>query len=64
MAYANRRLETIPGEKVLRDSKEERNQRNRLQEIDQQLKNLEGTVSLPNFSVLLKTVLFCTKKKK
>ncbi|XP_060129306.1 fibrous sheath-interacting protein 1 isoform X4 [Zootoca vivipara] len=43
LAYANRKLETIPGEKVLRDTKEERDQHNRLKEIDQQLKNLEGT---------------------
>ncbi|XP_061467454.1 fibrous sheath-interacting protein 1 isoform X3 [Rhineura floridana] len=43
LAYANRKLETIPGEKVLRDNKEERNQQNRLREIDQQLKNLERT---------------------
>ncbi|KAH0620585.1 hypothetical protein JD844_021212, partial [Phrynosoma platyrhinos] len=44
LAYANRKLETIPGEKVLRDTKEERDQQNRLKEIDQQLKILEGTV--------------------
>ncbi|XP_042320435.1 fibrous sheath-interacting protein 1 isoform X2 [Sceloporus undulatus] len=43
LAYANRNLETIPGEKVLRDTKEERDQQNRLKEIDQQLKILEGT---------------------
>ncbi|XP_062973798.1 fibrous sheath-interacting protein 1 [Elgaria multicarinata webbii] len=43
LAYANRKLETIPGEKVLRDTKEDRDQQNRLKEIDQQLKNLEGT---------------------
>ncbi|XP_053113537.1 fibrous sheath-interacting protein 1 isoform X2 [Hemicordylus capensis] len=43
LAYANRNLETVPGEKVLRDTKEERDQQNRLREIDQQLKNLEGT---------------------
>ncbi|KAJ7344870.1 hypothetical protein JRQ81_000820 [Phrynocephalus forsythii] len=51
LAYANRKLETIPGEKVLRDSKEERNQQNRLKEIDQQLKNLEETPDvLPRLS--------------
>ncbi|KAF7251454.1 Fibrous sheath-interacting protein 1 [Varanus komodoensis] len=43
LAYANRKLETVPGEKVLRDTKEERDQQNRLKEIDQQLKNLEET---------------------
>ncbi|XP_060117218.1 LOW QUALITY PROTEIN: fibrous sheath-interacting protein 1 [Heteronotia binoei] len=47
LAYANRELETIPGEKVLRDTKEERNQQNRLKEIDQQLKNLERTADAP-----------------
>ncbi|XP_072842396.2 fibrous sheath-interacting protein 1 isoform X2 [Pogona vitticeps] len=51
LAYANRKLETIPGEKVLRDTKEERNQQNRLKEIDQQLKNLEETPDvLPRLS--------------
>ncbi|XP_063146040.1 fibrous sheath-interacting protein 1 isoform X2 [Candoia aspera] len=43
LAYANRTLKTIPGEKVLRDTKEERDQQNRLKEIDQQLKNLGET---------------------
>ncbi|XP_025025763.1 fibrous sheath-interacting protein 1 [Python bivittatus] len=43
LAYANRKLKTIPGEKVLRDTKEERDQQNRLKEIDQQLKNLGET---------------------
>ncbi|XP_015277668.1 PREDICTED: fibrous sheath-interacting protein 1 [Gekko japonicus] len=51
LAYANRELETVPGEKVLRDTKEERNQQNRLKEIDQQLKNLERTADvLPSVS--------------
>uniref|UniRef100_A0A8D0CAW5 Fibrous sheath-interacting protein 1 n=1 Tax=Salvator merianae TaxID=96440 RepID=A0A8D0CAW5_SALMN len=43
LAYANRKLEVNPGEKVLRDTKEERDQQNRLKEIDQQLENLEKT---------------------
>ncbi|KAG8126202.1 hypothetical protein E2320_021365, partial [Naja naja] len=42
LAYANRKLK-IPGEKILRDTKEERDQQNRLKEINQQLKNLEET---------------------
>ncbi|XP_054827842.1 fibrous sheath-interacting protein 1 isoform X2 [Eublepharis macularius] len=51
LAYANRKLETVPGEKVLRDTKEECNQQNRLREIDQQLKNLERTPDvLPSVS--------------
>ncbi|XP_069714434.1 fibrous sheath-interacting protein 1 [Phaenicophaeus curvirostris] len=40
LAYANRSLEAVPGEKVLRDSKEQRAQQNRLKEIDHQLKSL------------------------
>ncbi|XP_010142831.1 PREDICTED: fibrous sheath-interacting protein 1, partial [Buceros rhinoceros silvestris] len=41
LAYANRSLEAVPGEKVLRDNKEQRDQQNRLKEIDHQLKSLE-----------------------
>ncbi|OXB70838.1 UNVERIFIED_CONTAM: hypothetical protein H355_009627, partial [Colinus virginianus] len=41
LVYANRRLEVVPGEKVLRDNKEYRDQQNRLKEIDRQLKSLE-----------------------
>lgn len=41
LVYANRSLEAVPGEKVLRDSKEQRDQQNRLKEIDHQLKSLE-----------------------
>ncbi|NXK77179.1 FSIP1 protein, partial [Amazona guildingii] len=41
LVYANRSLEAVPGEKVLRDSKEQRDQQNRLKEIDLQLKSLE-----------------------
>ncbi|XP_048803416.1 fibrous sheath-interacting protein 1 [Lagopus muta] len=41
LVYANRNLEVIPGEKVLRDNKEYRDQQNRLKEIDHQLKSLE-----------------------
>ncbi|XP_032919386.1 fibrous sheath-interacting protein 1 isoform X2 [Catharus ustulatus] len=41
LVYASRSLETVPGEKVLRDSKEKRDQQNRLKEIDCQLESLE-----------------------
>lgn len=41
LVYANRSLEVVPGEKVLRDNKEYRDQQNRLKEIDHQLKSLE-----------------------
>ncbi|XP_009870907.1 PREDICTED: fibrous sheath-interacting protein 1-like, partial [Apaloderma vittatum] len=41
LLYANRRLEAIPGEKVLRDNKEQRDQQHRLNEIDHQLTSLE-----------------------
>ncbi|KAJ6667268.1 hypothetical protein lerEdw1_017246 [Lerista edwardsae] len=44
-AYANRTLEIVPGDKVLRATKEVRDQQNRLKEIDQQLKNLEETTA-------------------
>ncbi|XP_068802386.1 fibrous sheath-interacting protein 1 isoform X2 [Struthio camelus] len=42
LAYANRKLEAVPGERVLRYNKEHRDQQNRLKEIDHQLKSLEG----------------------
>ncbi|XP_010160451.2 fibrous sheath-interacting protein 1, partial [Antrostomus carolinensis] len=41
LVYANRSPEAVPGEKVLRDNKEQRDQQNRLKEIDHQLKILE-----------------------
>ncbi|XP_035395782.1 fibrous sheath-interacting protein 1 isoform X1 [Cygnus atratus] len=41
LVYANRSLEAVPGEKVLRDNKEHRDQQNRLKEIDHQLKSLQ-----------------------
>ncbi|NXH19472.1 FSIP1 protein, partial [Bucco capensis] len=41
LVYANRSLEAVPGEKVLRDNKEKRDQQNRMKEIDHQLKSLE-----------------------
>ncbi|XP_053882947.1 fibrous sheath-interacting protein 1 isoform X2 [Malaclemys terrapin pileata] len=44
LAYANRSLEAVPGEKALRDTHEQREQQNRLKEINQQLKNLEGNL--------------------
>ncbi|XP_008115055.1 fibrous sheath-interacting protein 1 isoform X2 [Anolis carolinensis] len=69
LAYANRKLETIPGEKVLRGTKEERDQQNRLKEIDQQLKILEETAEvLPYLSeeqlnVLLKECIQTPRKE-
>ncbi|XP_059578985.1 fibrous sheath-interacting protein 1 isoform X2 [Alligator mississippiensis] len=60
LAYANRNLEAAPGEKVLRDTKEQRDQQVRLKEIDQQLKNLLGNLpeELPCLSEeQLKTLL-------
>ncbi|XP_010224005.1 PREDICTED: fibrous sheath-interacting protein 1, partial [Tinamus guttatus] len=44
LAYANRKLEAVPGEKVLRYNKEHRDQQNRLKEIDNQLKSLEESL--------------------
>ncbi|NXD89157.1 FSIP1 protein, partial [Chaetorhynchus papuensis] len=41
LVCANRSLEAVPGEKVLRDNKEKRDQQNRLKEIDYQLQFLE-----------------------
>ncbi|XP_023784092.1 fibrous sheath-interacting protein 1 isoform X1 [Cyanistes caeruleus] len=40
LVCANRSPETVPGEKVLRDNKEKRDQQNRLKEIDYQLESL------------------------
>ncbi|NXG59291.1 FSIP1 protein, partial [Hemiprocne comata] len=45
LVYANRTLEAVPGEKVLRDNKEQRDQQNRLKEIDHQLKSLEKNLT-------------------
>ncbi|NXA22371.1 FSIP1 protein, partial [Ibidorhyncha struthersii] len=45
LVYANRSLEAVPGEKVLRDNKEQRDQQNRLKEIDHQLKYLERNLT-------------------
>ncbi|NWX85734.1 FSIP1 protein, partial [Nothoprocta pentlandii] len=45
LAYANRKLEAVPGEKVLRYNKEHRDQQNRLKEIDYQLKSLEESLT-------------------
>ncbi|XP_058277051.1 fibrous sheath-interacting protein 1 isoform X2 [Hirundo rustica] len=45
LVYANRSLETVPGEKVLRDNKEKRYQENRLKEIDNQLESLERSLT-------------------
>ncbi|XP_075569285.1 fibrous sheath-interacting protein 1 [Pelecanus crispus] len=41
LVYANRSLEAVPGEKVLRDNKEQRDQQNRLKEIDNRLKEID-----------------------
>ncbi|XP_009080979.1 PREDICTED: fibrous sheath-interacting protein 1, partial [Acanthisitta chloris] len=40
LIYANRRLEVVPGEPVLRDIKEKRNQQNHLKEINHLLESL------------------------
>ncbi|KAM9290480.1 fibrous sheath-interacting protein 1 [Cariama cristata] len=45
LVYANRSLGALPGEKVLRDNKEQRDQQNRLKEIDHQLKSLERNLT-------------------
>ncbi|KAM6068816.1 fibrous sheath-interacting protein 1 isoform 1-T1 [Theristicus caerulescens] len=45
LVYANRSLEAVPGEEVLRDNKEQRDQQNRLKEIDHQLKSLERSLT-------------------
>ncbi|NXD80715.1 FSIP1 protein, partial [Halcyon senegalensis] len=45
LVYANRSLEAVPGEKVLRDNKKQRDQQNRLKEIDHQLKCLERNLT-------------------
>ncbi|NXO06812.1 FSIP1 protein, partial [Oriolus oriolus] len=45
LVYASRSLETVPGEKVLRDNKEKRDQHNRLKEIDYQLEALERNLT-------------------
>lgn len=44
LVYANRSLETVPGEKILRDNKEKRYQQSRLKEIDYQLESLEKSL--------------------
>ncbi|NWV37030.1 FSIP1 protein, partial [Grantiella picta] len=60
LVYANRSLEAVPGEKVLRDSKGKRNQQSRLKEIDHQLESLERTLTEEQTSLSeeqLKTLL-------
>ncbi|XP_041256990.1 fibrous sheath-interacting protein 1 [Onychostruthus taczanowskii] len=60
LVYASRNLETIPGEKVLRDNKEKRDQQNRLKEIDYQLESLERSLTEEQMSLSeeqLKTLL-------
>ncbi|NXI78680.1 FSIP1 protein, partial [Rhipidura dahli] len=60
LVYANRSLETVPGEKVLRDNKEKRDQQNRLKEIDYQLQSLERNLTEEQTSLSeeqLKTLL-------
>ncbi|KAM7041853.1 fibrous sheath-interacting protein 1 isoform 2-T2 [Acridotheres tristis] len=60
LVYASRSLETVPGEKVLRDSKEKRDQQNRLKEIDYQLESLERSLTEEQTSLSeeqLKTLL-------
>ncbi|NWV66781.1 FSIP1 protein, partial [Malurus elegans] len=60
LVYANRSLEAVPGEKVLRDSKEKRNQQSRLKEIDHQLASLKRNFTAKQTSLSeeqLKTLL-------
>ncbi|XP_066408147.1 fibrous sheath-interacting protein 1 isoform X2 [Molothrus aeneus] len=60
LVYASRSLETVPGEKVLRDNKEKRDQQNRLKEIDYQLESLERSLTEEQMSLSeeqLKTLL-------
>ncbi|XP_030308144.1 fibrous sheath-interacting protein 1 [Calypte anna] len=60
LVYANRSLEAVPGEKVLRDNKEQREQQNRLKELDHQLKSLEINLTEEKMSLSeeqLKTLL-------
>ncbi|NXU08682.1 FSIP1 protein, partial [Pardalotus punctatus] len=60
LVYANRSREAVPGEKVLRDNKEKRNQQSRLKEIDHQLEFLERTLTEKQTSLSeeqLKTLL-------
>ncbi|NWS94599.1 FSIP1 protein, partial [Mionectes macconnelli] len=60
LVYTNRSLETVPGEKVLRDNKEKRDQQNRLKEIDHQLESLERNLTEEQTSLSeeqLKTLL-------
>ncbi|NWV08205.1 FSIP1 protein, partial [Ptilonorhynchus violaceus] len=45
LVYTNRNVEAVPGEKVLRDNKEKRDQQNRLKEIDHQLESLERNLT-------------------
>ncbi|XP_062433472.1 fibrous sheath-interacting protein 1 [Rhea pennata] len=60
LAYANRKIEAVPGERVLRYNKEHRDQQNRLKEIDHQLKSLEEDLTEEQISLSeeqLKTLL-------
>ncbi|NXA86298.1 FSIP1 protein, partial [Melanocharis versteri] len=60
LVHANRSLETVPGEKALRDNKEKRDQQNRLKEIDYQLESLEKNLTEEQTSLSeeqLKTLL-------
>ncbi|NXM57608.1 FSIP1 protein, partial [Illadopsis cleaveri] len=60
LVFANRSLETVPGEKILRDNKEKRYQQNRLKEIDYQLESLEKSLTEEQMSLSeeqLKTLL-------
>ncbi|NWV81633.1 FSIP1 protein, partial [Dasyornis broadbenti] len=68
LVYANRSLEAVPGEKVLRDNKEKRSQQSRLKEIDHQLESLERTLPKKQASLSeeqLKTLLEeCTQPQR
>ncbi|NXG96161.1 FSIP1 protein, partial [Loxia leucoptera] len=60
LVCASRSLEAIPGEKVLQENKEKRDQQNRLKEIDYQLESLERRLTEEQTSLSeeqLKTLL-------
>ncbi|XP_016154453.1 PREDICTED: fibrous sheath-interacting protein 1 isoform X3 [Ficedula albicollis] len=60
LVYASRSLKIVPGEKVLRESKEKRDQQLRLKEIDCQLESLERSLTEEQTSLSeeqLKTLL-------
>lgn len=53
-------MEPAPGEKILRDNKEQRDQRSRLRAIDGKLREINEQVCA--FSLSLIVILHCTEK--